>query len=151
MGGSRRYRHPALARTEGRAPAGSLLTRDFRRLEDEQEENAARERNPPLDLVPAFLFAVHLIFAAAILVGLAALPRARNGTLAAALLALCLLTFSSRRAGAEAAQLRRRLEIGWAAHRASRFIEEFEQAGHGWFWETTGRGALSYVSEHLAA
>ena len=37
------------------------------------------------------------------------------------------------------------------AQRAARFIEEFEQAGRGWFWETTGRGALSYVSEHLAA
>ena len=75
----------------------------------------------------------------------------QGATGAAALLALCLVAFSFRRAGADAAQLRRRIEIDWSAQRASRFIEEFEQAGRGWFWETTGRGALSYVSEHLAA
>src|SRR2546430_669468 len=70
MGGSRRYRHPAPTRTRERAPAGSLLTRDFRGIEDEQEENAARERNRALDFVPLFLFAVHLICGGAILYGL---------------------------------------------------------------------------------
>ncbi|HEX4694926.1 EAL domain-containing protein [Sphingomonas sp.] len=256
MGGSRRYRNPALARSEGRAPVGLLLTRDFRRLEDEQEENAARERNRALDFAPAFLLAIHLICGGAILLDLAlrgplpalvaaplgvvaaldlalffwcrhrpvsslaphlavqgaalyaigagtlwiaaaafapsagdallpgiafaggilAIPIAflsfpalallgsvicvaaimvltgePGATAAASLLALCLVAFSFRRAGADAAQLRRRIEIDWSAQRASRFIEEFEQAGRGWFWETTGRGALSYVSEHLAA
>ena len=257
MGGSRRYRNPASSRSEGRAPIGPLLMRDFRRLEDEQEENAARERNRALDLVPAFFLAVHLICGAAILTGLAlrgafsptvaaplalvalldlglmlwarrhpissyaphvairgaalyalgagglwaaagslspipvmeapllgiafaagifAIPiaflpfpsltligsviwvgrvlfmtGAPGPTLVATLLALCLVSLSFRRAGADAAQLRRRIEADWAAQRASRFIEEFEQAGRGWFWETTGRGALSYVSEHLSA
>ena len=256
MGGSRRYRHPALARSEGRAPVGSLFLRDFRGIEDEQEENAARERNRALDLVPAFFLAVHLVCGALVLLdladsgavsplvaaplgavaaidlflffwfrrrplssmvpyvavrgaalyalvigalwagaagaaplaggsllpeiafaggmlaipvaffpyptltllggiacvaGVSVLTREPQGTIAAALLAICLVAFSFRRAAAEAAQLRRRIEIGWAAQRASRFIEEFEQAGRGWFWETTGRGALSYVSEHLAA
>jgi diguanylate cyclase (GGDEF)-like protein len=231
-----------------------LLMRDFRRLEDEQEEHAARERNRALDLLPIFFLAVHLICGGAILgdlgargalsaavaaplgavaaidlfllgwsrrrpissfaphlaiqgaalyalvagalwaaaaavapaggavpvlafaagiiavpiaflsflpltllgsaVGVAAvlvLTRDPGAATAAALLAACLVHLSFRRAGADAAQLRRRIEIGWAAQRASRFIEEFEQAGRGWFWETTGRGALSYVSEHLAA
>jgi diguanylate cyclase (GGDEF)-like protein len=83
--------------------------------------------------------------------GVTLLSRNPTDITAASLLALCLVAFSFRRAGADAAQLRRRIEIGWAAQRASRFIDEFEQAGRGWFWETTGRGALSYVSEHLAA
>jgi diguanylate cyclase (GGDEF)-like protein len=254
MGGSRRYRNPALARPDRRAPVGALLARDFRRLEDEQEEHAARERNRALDLVPGFFLAVHLICGGAILLDLAArgalsamagtplgavvaidlfllgwfrrrpisslaphlairgaalyafvagalwaaaaaaappggaalvlafaggilaipiaflsfpaltllgaaigvagilfLSRDPDGAIAAALLASCLVHLSFRRAGADAAQLRRRIEIDWSAQRASRFIEEFEQAGRGWFWETTGRGALSYVSEHLAA
>jgi diguanylate cyclase (GGDEF)-like protein len=74
-----------------------------------------------------------------------------GGAVAAGLLAICLIGLSLHRARADARQLKRRLETEWAAQRASRFIEEFEQTGRGWFWETTGRGALSYVSEHLAA
>jgi len=257
MGGSRRYRESVAPAADRRAPIGPLMMRDFRRLEDEQEENAARERNRALDLVPAFLCAVHLICGAAILADLAgrgtiplasAIPiglvaaadlfllgwfrRRKISSLAphlatggaalyvclagalwvgasisapiasddsalldmafaggmlaipiaflafpglvligcgacvawvtiltgqpgaagaAALLAGCLVLLSLRRADGDAAQLRRRIEIDWSAQRASRFIEEFEQAGRGWFWETTGRGAVSYVSEHLAA
>src|SRR3954468_6478413 len=72
MGGSRRYRNPALTRSDRRAPVGALLARDFRQLEDEQEENAARERNRVLDLIPGFFLAVHLICGGAILLDLAA-------------------------------------------------------------------------------
>jgi diguanylate cyclase (GGDEF)-like protein len=257
MGGSRRYHESVAPTSDGRAPIGPLLMRDFRRLEDEQEESAARERNRALDLVPPFLTAVHLICGAAILGdlagrdpfpilaaipiglviladlvllallrrrkvsglaphlatggaalyacaagalwagaglaapiagddavlldlafagGLLALPIAflafpalvligctacvawvalltsqPGGASAAAALGACLVLLSLRRASSEAAQLRRRIEIDWSAQRASRFITEFEQAGRGWFWETTGRGAVSYVSEHLAA
>src|SRR6187549_2161826 len=71
MGGSRRYRNPARARTEARAPVGSLLTRDFRRIEDEQEDSAARARNRAFDLIPAFFLAIHLICGGAILLDLA--------------------------------------------------------------------------------
>jgi len=74
-----------------------------------------------------------------------------GAAVASGLLSLSLVYLSLRRARADAGQLRRRIEIDWTAQRAARFIEEFEQAGRGWFWETTGRGALSYVSEHLAA
>ncbi|MEA3045387.1 MAG: hypothetical protein QOH47_3225 [Sphingomonadales bacterium] len=66
-------------------------------------------------------------------------------------LALCLVYLSLSRARTDAGHLKRRIEIDWSAQRAARFIEEFEQAGRGWFWETTGRGAVSYVSEQLAA
>src|SRR3954469_7503123 len=72
MGGSRRYRNPTLVKAEERAPFGQVFTRDFRALEDDQEESAARERNRALDLAPAFFLAVHLICGAAILLGLAA-------------------------------------------------------------------------------
>jgi diguanylate cyclase (GGDEF)-like protein len=69
----------------------------------------------------------------------------------AGLLGLALVHLSLRRSTDAFVQLRRRLETEWSAQRANRFIEEFEQAGRGWFWETTGRGALSYVSDQLAA
>jgi diguanylate cyclase (GGDEF)-like protein len=44
----------------------------------------------------------------------------------------------------------RRLAMEWEAQKARRFVAEFEQSGHGWFWETNADGALSYVSEQLA-
>jgi len=74
-----------------------------------------------------------------------------EGAGAAALLALCTIWLSVRRTADRVAQLRRRLALDWNAQRAGRFIEEFEQAGRGWFWESTARGALSYVSDQLAA
>jgi len=80
-----------------------------------------------------------------------AVSRDSSSAAVAGLVSLCLVRLSLMRAGDDAQQLERRIEIDWSAQRASRFIEEFEQAGRGWFWETTGRGALSYVSEHLAA
>jgi len=70
---------------------------------------------------------------------------------AAALLSLAFVGLSLQRAESRQDQIRRRLESEWNAQRATRFVEEFEQAGHGWFWETSARGALTYVSEQLAA
>ncbi|MGE0179881.1 MAG: putative bifunctional diguanylate cyclase/phosphodiesterase [Sphingomonas sp.] len=69
----------------------------------------------------------------------------------AGLFSLAILRLSIRRSTDDRKQLDRRLAMDWSAQRANRFIEEFEQAGRGWFWETTGRGALSYVSDQLAA
>ena len=66
-------------------------------------------------------------------------------------LASCMLWLSLRRFRDRLSQMKRRLAMDWAAQRASRFVEEFEQGGRGWFWETNGKGALSYVSEQLAA
>jgi len=70
---------------------------------------------------------------------------------AAILLSALLVRLSLKRAVDRLTQLKRRIAIDWNAQRAARFIDEFEQAGRGWFWETTARGALSYVSEQLAA
>ena len=61
----RKHHNPNLESSEGRSSLRALLVRDFRRVEDEQEESAARERIRSLDHVPAFLLGVHLICAAA--------------------------------------------------------------------------------------
>jgi diguanylate cyclase (GGDEF)-like protein len=72
-------------------------------------------------------------------------------TLLGSALALCLLRLSLVRSKDRLAQIKRRLKLDWAAQRANRFVQEFEQGGRGWFWETSPRGALSYVSDKLAA
>ena len=69
----------------------------------------------------------------------------------AALLSLSLVWLSHRRAADHAALLRQRLADRWDARQAARLVEEFERSGRGWFWETSARGTLSYVSAQLAA
>jgi diguanylate cyclase (GGDEF)-like protein/PAS domain S-box-containing protein len=46
---------------------------------------------------------------------------------------------------------RQRLALEWQAEKARRFVTDFEASGRGWFWETNADGALTYVSEPLAA
>jgi diguanylate cyclase (GGDEF)-like protein len=258
MPGLRRKIDPELGEAVRRPSLLQLFARDFARIEDEQQESAARERLRALDPVPAFLLGVHLICAVAFLVGLGnpAYPdpvllaplgvliavdfglwtyllrrpvsrlaphvairaaavyslvsfalwcaasfaagdgRTQNLALldiavaggvlalpiaflsypalvaiggiafaakawflsqdmitagATLLLSILLVRLSLKRSADRIAHLRRRAIMDWNAQRAARFIEEFEQAGRGWFWETTARGALSYVSEQLAA
>jgi len=45
---------------------------------------------------------------------------------------------------------RRRLALEWQAKKALNFVDEFENTGRGWFWETDSLGTLSYVSRQLA-
>jgi hypothetical protein len=45
---------------------------------------------------------------------------------------------------------RRRLSLEWQAKKALNFVDEFENTGRGWFWETDSLGTLSYVSRQLA-
>src|SRR6185295_4155007 len=45
---------------------------------------------------------------------------------------------------------RRRLAAEWQAQKARNFVDEFENSGRGWFWETDSLGNLSYVSRQLA-
>ena len=45
---------------------------------------------------------------------------------------------------------RRRLNLDAEARKALNFVDEFENSGRGWFWETNGEGTLSYVSQQLA-
>ena len=43
-----------------------------------------------------------------------------------------------------------RLKLDAQAHKALQFVDEFENSGRGWFWETDYAGTLSYVSRQLA-
>ncbi|HWU93092.1 MAG TPA: EAL domain-containing protein [Sphingomicrobium sp.] len=45
---------------------------------------------------------------------------------------------------------RKRLGVEWQAQKALNFVDEFENTGRGWFWETDPLGTLSYVSNQLA-
>ena len=45
---------------------------------------------------------------------------------------------------------RHRLALEWQAKKALNFVDEFENSGRGWFWETDSLGTLSYVSRQLA-
>jgi diguanylate cyclase (GGDEF)-like protein len=45
---------------------------------------------------------------------------------------------------------RSRLALEWQAKKALNFVDEFENSGRGWFWETDSLGTLSYVSGQLA-
>ena len=77
-----------------------------------------------------------------------------TASLASALLAVSLsallLTFMFRRLNRDRSDKTPETDRA-KAQRAARFIAEFEQSGRGWFWETNAGGALSYVSEQLAA
>ena len=48
------------------------------------------------------------------------------------------------------AERRHRLAARWQAQRRCNFVDEFENSGRGWFWETDSLGTLSYVSQQLA-
>ena len=43
-----------------------------------------------------------------------------------------------------------RLQVEAQARKALNFVDEFENSGRGWFWETDSLGTLSYVSQQLA-
>ncbi|MDQ3246243.1 MAG: EAL domain-containing protein [Pseudomonadota bacterium] len=45
---------------------------------------------------------------------------------------------------------RKRLNLDAEARKALTFVDEFENSGRGWFWETNAQGTLSYVSLQLA-
>ena len=45
---------------------------------------------------------------------------------------------------------RARLLLEAQARKALQFVDEFENSGRGWFWETNNLGTLSYVSQQLA-
>jgi diguanylate cyclase (GGDEF)-like protein len=103
---------------------------------------------------PIALLSFPILVATSSLTGLVALASLSGGPaapLAATAFALCVLHLSLRRSADRLTQMKRRLAMDWAAQRANRFVEEFEQGGRGWFWETNAKGALSYVSSQLAA
>jgi diguanylate cyclase (GGDEF)-like protein len=67
-----------------------------------------------------------------------------------AILSFFLVAYSVAMARTDIAAGRRRLNLDAEARKALTFVDEFENSGRGWFWETNGEGTLSYVSGQLA-
>ncbi|HEY6048139.1 MAG TPA: EAL domain-containing protein, partial [Sphingomicrobium sp.] len=65
-------------------------------------------------------------------------------------MALLMLVYSVAVTQKTLAGGRRRLAVEWQAKKALNFVDEFENSGRGWFWETDSLGTLSYVSQQLA-
>ncbi len=67
-----------------------------------------------------------------------------------ATLCFFLIAYSMAAAQTNIAAGRRRLNLDAEARKALTFVDEFENSGRGWFWETNPEGTLSYVSQQLA-
>jgi diguanylate cyclase (GGDEF)-like protein len=96
--------------------------------------------SPPLSVVNAFVATiVAVIFSPSpfIPMGIAALS-------------LLLTSYSVAAARSMIAAGRKRLNLDAEARKALTFVDEFENSGRGWFWETNAEGTLSYVSQQLA-
>jgi diguanylate cyclase (GGDEF)-like protein len=65
-------------------------------------------------------------------------------------LALVMIAYSVANTRETLERGRRRLAVEWQAKKALNFVDEFENSGRGWFWETDSLGTLSYVSQQLA-
>ena len=65
-------------------------------------------------------------------------------------MALVMVAYSVANTRETIARGRRRLAVEWQAKKALNFVDEFENSGRGWFWETDSLGTLSYVSRQLA-
>jgi diguanylate cyclase (GGDEF)-like protein len=66
------------------------------------------------------------------------------------MLAVTMVAYSMRVTQRAIAGGRHRLSLEWQAKKALNFVDEFENSGRGWFWETDSLGTLSYVSRQLA-
>ncbi|WP_310467348.1 EAL domain-containing protein [Sphingomonas sp.] len=93
------------------------------------------------------LSAVNLVMIAIGAMAMAQSPVAAAG---AALLSLMTLAYSIAGARTMIAAGRQRQNLDAEARKALTFVDEFENSGRGWFWETNAEGTLSYVSQQLA-
>jgi len=96
--------------------------------------------SPPLAIVNALVATT----AAAMFAGSALV------TAGVATLSLMMVGFSVAGARSIIATGRKRLKIEVMARKSQCFVDEFENSGRGWFWETNAEGTLSYVSRQLA-
>jgi len=96
--------------------------------------------SPPLALVNTIVSAV----AAVVLANSPLIP------IGVEILSLVLVAYSIAGTRKVIVTGRERLKLDALARKALRFIDEFENSGRGWFWETNGQGTLSYVSRQLA-
>jgi diguanylate cyclase (GGDEF)-like protein len=67
-----------------------------------------------------------------------------------AMLSFFLVAYSIAATRTNIAAGRRRFNLDAEARKALTFVDEFENSGRGWFWETNAEGTLSYVSQQLA-
>ena len=96
--------------------------------------------SPPLSVVNAFVATVASAF-------FSYSPVVPVGV---ALLSFFLVAYGIAAARTNIAASRRRLNLDAEARKALTFVDEFENSGRGWFWETNAEGTLSYVSQQLA-
>ncbi|MCH8616000.1 EAL domain-containing protein [Sphingomonas sp. SM33] len=93
-----------------------------------------------------------LIFTNMITSALAAIALAGTTIIPAAVIVLSMALVAYSIAGERSfiATGRKRLNLDAEARKAVNFVDEFENSGRGWFWETNAEGTLSYVSQQLA-
>jgi diguanylate cyclase (GGDEF)-like protein len=96
--------------------------------------------SPPLAIVSALVALASTIF----------FSRNPEITFAIDSMALVMVAYSVANTRETIARGRRRLAVEWQAKKALNFVDEFENSGRGWFWETDSLGTLSYVSRQLA-
>jgi diguanylate cyclase (GGDEF)-like protein len=96
--------------------------------------------SPPLAIVSALVAFASTIF----------FSRNPEITFAIDAMALVMVAYSVANTRETIARGRRRLAVEWQAKKALNFVDEFENSGRGWFWETDSLGTLSYVSRQLA-
>ncbi|RIX31915.1 EAL domain-containing protein [Sphingomonas edaphi] len=96
--------------------------------------------SPPIAVINAL---VALVGAAAVSTG----PELMAGI---GFLAIINIAYSVAGARAVLTNARARLRLEAQARKALHFVDEFENSGRGWFWETNNLGTLSYVSQQLA-
>jgi diguanylate cyclase (GGDEF)-like protein len=96
--------------------------------------------SPPMAIVSALVAFASTIF----------FSRNPEITFAIDAMALVMVAYSVANTRETIARGRRRLAVEWQAKKALNFVDEFENSGRGWFWETDSLGTLSYVSRQLA-
>jgi diguanylate cyclase (GGDEF)-like protein len=96
--------------------------------------------SPPLALVNTIVSAIAAIV----------LANTRLVAVGVEIVALVLVAYSVAGTRTIIATGRERLRLDALARKSLQFIDEFENSGRGWFWETNAQGTLSYVSRQLA-
>jgi diguanylate cyclase (GGDEF)-like protein len=96
--------------------------------------------SPPLAMI-------NIMVSVAAAVMLAGSPLIPGGV---AILSAALLVYSIASARSFISAGRKRIRVEAQARKAQHFVDEFENTGRGWFWETDYLGTLSYVSQQLA-
>ena len=93
---------------------------------------------------------VAIVNAVVALVGAVAVAQTTEGLVGVGFLALINIAYSVAGARTVIANSRARLLLEAQARKALHFVNEFENSGRGWFWETNSQGTLSYVSQQLS-